>query len=74
MSAEEPERFLMHCFAVERAGHERAGKSPAETHTLGAIEIAAACLAPRPQPLQLALVYFPKLVLRARRGRACAGE
>jgi hypothetical protein len=54
----------MHRVAFKRAGHERAGKAPAETHTLRAIEIAAACLALRPQPLQLALVCFAKLVLR----------
>ena len=29
--AEEPEGILMHRFAFERAGHERAGKAPAET-------------------------------------------
>jgi hypothetical protein len=42
--------------ALQGDDHDRAGEALAEAHALGAIKIAAARFALRPQPFQLALV------------------
>lgn len=54
--AKKPEGVAMLRLAFQRADHERAGEALAEAHALGAIKIAAARFALRPQPFQLALV------------------